>query len=173
MCRFEFRFLSTDDVRLFSTAEAGDLEGQMANMIERRETLCFAALEQDQLAAYTWFANNRIPAEYNAGGSRFAGIGLTLPEDMVYLFKAFVRPEYRGQALNNWLFYHAGEQFRREGTNWMITTTDWTNKPFQTSARRGGFTRRAHAAEWIIGGKHFYCLPRLEIRGLELFGGAA
>ena len=90
VCRFEFRFLSTDDVRLFSTAEAGDLEGQMANMIERRETLCFAALEQDQLAAYTWFANNRIPAEYNAGGSRFAGIGLTLPEDMVYLFKAFV-----------------------------------------------------------------------------------
>lgn len=142
----------------------------MANMIEQRKARCFAALDEDNLAAYAWFASDQVDAKHNTGGSRFSGIGLKLPENMVYLFNAFVFPQYRGQALNHWIYHKAGQQLHCAGKKQIVTTTDWTNKAFQRSARRGGFVKCGHAAEWIIFGHHFYRFPELGITGLKFHG---
>ncbi len=172
---FDFRFLSSDDVRRLSDELKSDaknvLKSELAALIDQRQARCFAALDQGKLAAYSWFASDQVAAEHNSGGSKFAGIGLQLPEEMVYLFNAFVSPEYRGQSLNHSIFQKAGEQFVSDGKTRIITTTDWTNKAFQKSAHRGGFVKHGHAAEWIIGSRHFYHLPKLKIPGLTFFGG--
>jgi hypothetical protein len=166
---YDFRFLSATDVRRLSDSVSGDQLRQMADVIEQGEARCFAALDQNQIAAYAWFTCDHVATKHNTGGTSFSGIGLKLPEDMVYLFKAFVLPKYRGQSLNNWIFHYAGEVFSCDGIKRIVTTTDWTNKAFQKSAYRGGFVKRGHAAEWIIAGKHFYHLPELGIPGLNFF----
>jgi len=168
---YHFRFLSAEEVRQFGACAGSDMDSQMAEMIEQHEAHCFAALDSDQLAAYSWFASGHVAAKHNSGGSRFSGIGLLMPEDMVFLFKAFVLPQYRGHALNHWIFQKAGEEFARSNKKRIVTTTDWTNWAFQKSACRGGFIQRAHSAEWVVAGKHFFYLPKLDILGLQFFRG--
>jgi hypothetical protein len=168
---YDFRFLSAEEVRQLSVCSDSDMKSLLAEMVEHREAQCFAALDLEQLAAYSWFATGQVAAVHNSGGGPFSGIGLNMPENMVYLFNAFVLPRYRGKSLNNWVFQKAGEEFSRDGKKWIVTTTEWTNKAFQKSASRGGFVQRGHALEWILAGKHFFYLPHLNIHGLNFYEG--
>ena len=163
--------LTTEQIRKFSDVSANDIDATMAEFANNREIRCFAALEEDRLAGYIWIASGRVAAEHNTGGKRFAGIGVNLPTHVVYLFKAFVVPEHRGQSLNHWLVNKAAHQLVDEKVTHIVTTTEWTNKGFQKSAKKIGFVKCGHTAEWVVGKKHYYRIPGLEIYGLTLFPG--
>ncbi len=158
---FIFRFLDPVDVIRFASKSSSGLTAEMAKLIDQGEAVCFAAVFQDKLAAYSWFAKGRVAPMHNSGGGRFNGIGLNLNDDYIYLFKALVLPEFRGNALNGWIYYLAGRKFVEDSVKYIITTTDCTNYAFQRSVEKGGFEQFGVAVEWILGNKHHYLFPRL------------
>ncbi len=169
---YSFDFITADELIRFSALEGAELKPEMAELIRSREAVCFAATVDGELAAYTWFAGGTVDAQHNCGGSQFRGIGLSLPDNMMYLFKAFVLPEHRGKSLNRWIYVRAGESFAKQDYHFIITTTDWTNLAFQRSAINGGFQRLALEGEFVVGKRHCYRLPKLSKVGVRLFGGA-
>ena len=79
---FELGFVGADDVRRLTKSGPCELRPELSAMIERGEARCFAAVNKDRLAAYCWFAQDRVSPEHNAGGNKFAGSGLSLPDKM-------------------------------------------------------------------------------------------
>lgn len=162
--------LSAAEVRRFAQSPSNDLRIQLADLIESQEARCIAVLDNNVLAGYTWFANGTVDPMHNCGGGPFKGIGLRLPAQLHFLFKAFVLPDYRGLSLNRWIFCYAAELFSNEGSSQIITTTDWSNDAFFNSATAGGFEQIGIEAEVLVFGKHRYYLPKLEQYGVSLFG---
>ena len=170
---YEFRFLDGSDIKQFSSQAGSDLKVDMAKLVESDSCYCFAALKNNELAAYTWFMQDTVAASYNCAGSEFQGIGILQPTDMIYLFKAFVLPEHRGQSLNRWITHLASEFFSRENIKTVITTTDLLNTAFLHSALTSGFSNIGYAGELVIRSRHFYYLPNTEQCNFKLISQAA
>jgi len=50
----------------------------------------------DQLTAYNFFATGELEPRYNSAGTGFKGIGIRMPENVMFMFKGYTLPEYRG-----------------------------------------------------------------------------
>ena len=132
--------------------------------LESDTVKCFAATDGGILAGYIWFTEGEVDPEHNKAGRRFKGIGMRLGPGMCYLFKAFVAPPYRGQALMGRMIHDAGLTLSRHGFDEIVTTTGLENEAFQRSAGRVGFEPTGVAVELALFGKHFFLLPRLDAR---------
>lgn len=180
---YEFRSLKADEVRAFSEAPSSELRPELTQLIETDSAICFAALykpaladthavaeNESALAGYFWLLRDKVPAEMNSGGKRFGGIAVSLPADMLFLFKAFVLKEYRGNALNSQLIAEASEALRADNITSILTTTEWNNAAFLHSVTKTGFRSVGIAAEWIVAGKTFYRCPRKDLSGARFEG---
>lgn len=167
----EFDYLTASQVREFSKDTNSELKPEMAALIESDEARCYAITHGNALAAYTWVATGDIAPKHNCGGSRFLGIGFQLPDNVAYIFKVLVLPAYRGKQLNGWMLYKLGNELSDTSIDTFITTTDWTNYPFLSSAAKSGFKPISLAGEFIVGSRHIYKLPNVGISGLLLVGG--
>ena len=88
---YAFRFLTAEEVRRLADDRANDLEAALADMLASGKDFCFAALAAGRLAAYAWFALERIEPAHAAGA------GVSYPADVAYLYKAYTHPDFRGR----------------------------------------------------------------------------
>ena len=132
---FEFRFLTADEVREYSHDISMDLEQSLGDDIDRGESLCFAALEGNHLAAYGWYAIHLAAPQH------CFDVGLRLPDDVSYMFKGFTHPNYRGRRLHAAAMGLALAELSKRGIRALISTVEWTNEASLRSCDRLGYQR--------------------------------
>lgn len=138
---FEFRFLTADEVRAFSQDPRLDLNLNMVAEVERGDSLCFAALDHENLAAYGWYAMHRAQPRH------CFGVGLELPDDVAYMFKGFTHPTYRGRRLHAAAMALALTELGHRGVRGLISTVEWTNEASLRSCDRLGYERLGRIAQ--------------------------
>lgn len=169
---FEFRFLTSAEMRSYCDAPETDMTPEAAALVEGGTVACFAALRDGALAAYACFASGRVDAEHNRASRDLQGIGLHLDDPVRFLFKAFAVPSFRGHALMSWVIFRAAETYAAMGVQEIVTTTGWTNRAFQISAERSGFIFSGWTAELNLLGRHLHRYPAIADAPFEFVEGA-
>ena len=170
------RKLSESEVAsLARDEEQNQISESIATDMKTQQIDFYAAYRNsDELAGYLLAGQGDIPAYHNSGGTPLHGIGLSLPQNVSYIFKCFVLPNMRGAGVLTHLLEAVKAELVAGGTTHLITTTDWTNTPALRSFERAGFERCGLAGEWLplgmllrlpspvaIGeGPHLYHLPK-------------
>lgn len=132
---FEFRFLTAEEITRFVSAEY-ELDERYIRRVAGGHDLCFAALYQDRLAAYGWYALGSVEAEH------CDNVALSFPADTTYMYKGFTHPDYRGQRLHGFAIRLAFEALAAERRIVrMVSTVDWLNVASRKSCERLGFYR--------------------------------
>ena len=132
---FEFRFLTSAEVREFSLDASLDLEESLGDEIDRGDSLCFAAMEGEHLVAYGWYALHQAVPQH------CFGVGLRLPDDVSYMFKGFTHPNFRGRRLHAAAMGLALAELSARGIRALISTVEWTNEASLRSCDRLGYQR--------------------------------
>ena len=123
--------LSDEYPELFSSEQAGFLEQSQARG--------FVVLDDGKLASFLWLAVEDIPGSMNHDGHTSSQLPLFLPDRMVYLFRVFVLPKYRGRRLYGAMVSELSSQLRAEGFTRIMLATDGSNYRALRSVRRIGF----------------------------------
>jgi ribosomal protein S18 acetylase RimI-like enzyme len=87
---------------------------------------CFGIWENGRLAAYCWYSTRRVPMA--AGGQPLCA----LPEHTVYLYDAYVRPEFRGRSVAGYMRHKLHGVLASEGARSFVSIS----LAFNTSTRR-------------------------------------
>ncbi len=132
---FDFRFLTAEEVMKFCLDPSLDIDQNLADEIERGESLCFAALDRGELAAYGWYAIR------SAAPRHCYEVGLRLPAEVSYMFKGFTHPNYRGRRLHAAVMGLALAALSQRGVRALISTVEWTNEASLRSCDRLGYQR--------------------------------
>lgn len=83
---------------------------------------CFGIFEAGKLAAYSWYSADRIP-------TAIAGHALCeLPDKAMYLYDAYVRPEFRGRRIAGYMRHELHQALASQGATSFISITLAFNK---------------------------------------------
>ena len=140
-----FRFLTAAEVADFARDPANELGPEFADRIVSGNDLCMAAVDGDRLAAYGWYARGSVEAEHNFGTA------MSYPEHMVYMYKGFTHPDYRGLRLHGIGMSLALQKLAESGVGSLISTVDWTNTASLRSCDKLGYRRLGRL--WSVIGK--------------------
>src|SRR5204863_9206706 len=110
-----------------------------------------------ELAGYCWFALSPAP--------HMDGAWLEFPEHVVYTYKSYVRPAFRGRGIAAALYGFADAHFLERGRTHAVLCVESHNGPSIAAARRCGFAQ-AGFAPYLVGGR----LPPLRSRGGLRYG---
>lgn len=158
---FEFRFLSAEEVARF----AADPATELSEMVERARSpydLCFAALCGDRLAAYGWYALRGIEPEH------CAGVAMSYPAEVAYMYKGLTLPDFRGKRLHGLIMGLALKALGARGVTAIVSTVDWINFPSLKSCDRLGYQNLGRFAT-VGRGDRLICVPRRALeRGVRL-----
>ena len=133
--RFEFRFLTADQIRYFAKDPVFDLCDENAERIEAGRDFCFAALGGDRLAAYGWYALECIEPEVNDN------VAMSYSEQTAYMYMGFTHPVYRGLRLHGLGMGLALKGLADYGVTSLVSMVGWTNQPSLRSCDRLGYER--------------------------------
>ncbi len=140
---FDFRFLAADQIRAAAADPANDIHAEMAERLNRGRNFCFGAFDAGRLVNYSWYAFGTIEREHSFGA------GLTLPDDTVYMHKAFTLPAYRGRRLHQATVHRAGQIFARIGVRRLVAIIEYGNRASVRSHWRLGCRRVGRF--WLVG----------------------
>jgi hypothetical protein len=124
------------------------LEPAHADRIAGGRDSCFAAIEEDRLAAYAWFARGSIEAENNRGGQENSGVAVSFPDHVAFMYKGFTLPDYRGLGLYRRINRLAMLGLGVHGVQYLLSTLDWTNHAAYRSCRQIGFVQLGRLWRW-------------------------
>lgn len=122
---------------------------------------CFGIFEAGKLAAYSWYSSGKIPTAM--GGHALC----KLPGNTLYLYDAYVRPEFRGRRIAGLMRHQLHQALAMQGATSFISITLAFNKSsrrfksklgaeeFETRflfsiARLGGFDIRLSRSEKFV-----------------------
>ncbi len=164
--RLTFRFLTPEDIRKFSGDTSNELNDSFADRIEAGQHLCFAAIAAEpsgdlRLAAYAWFSPHKVEAEYNVGKHKNTGIDFSYPDHVVFMYKGFTHPDFRGRGFYGMVNGLALRGLADRGITHILSTMDWTNNAARRSCRRLGFVELGLACRWGWGRWMHTKLPRV------------
>ncbi len=132
---FEFRFLTPSEIAAFVGAENELSDEHVARAAAGRD-LCFAALQNDRLAGYGWYALGSIEAVH------CDNTALSFPNDVAYMYKGFTHPDFRGLRLHGFAMRLALEALAAErGVTRLVSTVGWLNFASLKSCDRLGYRR--------------------------------
>jgi hypothetical protein len=131
---FTFRFLDSGEVRHFARNPSNELSEEFADRLAGGLDFCFAALSDGDLAAYSWYALGSVEAKHAFG------VALSYPSHVVYMYKGFTHPNYRGARLHGALKGLALQQLGAYGVSKLISMIHWTNAASMKSCRRIGYS---------------------------------
>jgi len=103
-----------------------ELSKRAASLVESENIFCYAAFVEEKMVAYCYFAINDLEPILNSGGWPFGGIGIRMPEDVVFSFKGFALPESRGLRLVPLCIATASKALVSEN-GWSLVTADVKN----------------------------------------------
>ena len=160
---FTFRFLSAEEIARFAEDPAYDLEPEMADRAADGRNFCFAALDGDRLAAYGWYARDWIEPEH------CDGFGLRMPPEVVYMYKGFTHPDYRGKRLHGAVMGLALRDFAADRVRALISTVEWTNDASLKSCARLGYRQLGLLARARVFGRTWWRAgAKTRERGVEI-----
>lgn len=132
---YVYRFLTPDDIARFVGPE-NELGPQHVERARAGHDLCFAALHNDRLAAFGWYALGCIEGEH------CDGVALSFPAGESYMYKGFTHPDFRGQRLHGYVMRLALEELARDrGITALVSTVSFVNWPSLKSCDRLGYRR--------------------------------
>lgn len=102
-----------------------------------RGDLCVGAYHDGVFAGYCWFALSPLP--------QMDGAWLEFPDHVVYTYKSYVRPAFRGRGIAAALYRFADALFLRQGRTHAVLCVESHNQPSIAAARRSGFADAGYA----------------------------
>ncbi|MFL6567363.1 MAG: GNAT family N-acetyltransferase [Burkholderiales bacterium] len=142
--RVDCRLLPQREVLAFCADPALDLVPSKVQAAYRRGDLCVGAFQDGELAGYCWFALSPAP--------HMDGAWLEFPEHVVYTYKSYVRPAFRGRGIAAALYGFADAHFLERGRTHALLCVESHNRPSIAAARRCGFAEAGFAA-YLVGGR--------------------
>lgn len=153
------RLLGSDDLNRLSSDPDFSINPQFLKDAANPSVQTIGAILNDSVIAMCCFAQGKVPAHLNVGGTQFRGIGVHLPKNSSYLFKVYVKGEYRGKRLVAKMLQFALHSEDAGISQSVVTTTDISNIAFKNAAERLGFKNVGYAAEAVVLGHHLFKLP--------------
>jgi GNAT superfamily N-acetyltransferase len=136
------RVMSEADVLPLCADASLDLGASKVRAAFGRGDLCVAAFDRGTVAGYCWFALSAAPHMDRAW--------LDFPADLVYTYKSYVRPAFRGRGIAAAMYCFADPALLERGRVKAIICAESHNLPSIAAARRGGFSAAGYAA--YVGG---------------------
>lgn len=146
-------------------------ESKFARAVEEDGIVGIGIAEHNKLVAHVWLHANYVPGEHNHTGNTDTELSLVLGKKTLYLFNAFVSPEFRGRRLYAAMVRIAAEKARLSGYDRIVMTTEITNSSALKSADRMGFRLGGYTRLWKFG--PFVSEERRAILGDVKFGSYA
>lgn len=112
---------------------------------EARGDRCVVALAAGRIAGYAWLAPLHAPYEDRHG--------LRVPEGMLYAYKAYVRPEYRGRGLGRALYRFGAVAAAQCGRGQLLLLVSPRNGAGIASARGAGAEDLGALVLWLSGSR--------------------
>lgn len=151
--RYQFRFLTETEVAELVLDPEMEIDDQFVSLIASGRHHCFAAIDQDRVAAYGWYSLQEIEPEH------CFGFGMSFPQNAAYMYKGFTHPDYRGQRLHGILMEQARRELHRWGVSALVSTIDWTNSASLKSSFRIGYQSLGRHIRFSIFGRQFVFTP--------------
>jgi GNAT superfamily N-acetyltransferase len=142
--RLDYRWMSEPDVLALGADAALDLTAAKVRAAYDRGDLCAGAFAGGELAGYCWFAFSAAP--------HLDGVWLDFPPDLVYTYKSYVLPAFRGRGIAAGLYRFADPESLERGRKLAIICVESHNRPSIAAAKRAGFSSAGYAA--YVGGAH-------------------
>jgi predicted GNAT family acetyltransferase len=110
-----------------------------------RGEVCAGVLHGDALVGYAWFARDAAP--------HIGGIWMDFDREAIYVYRAFVKREFRGRGIAAALYRAADARFMRAGRRYAILCIEVGNRPSFAAAQRSGATLAGSAGYWRAFGR--------------------
>jgi GNAT superfamily N-acetyltransferase len=128
----QFRALTPAEVQNFAADPVYELDGSMAERLERGHDWCFAALDGDRLVNYSWYALGSIE-------SKHCHLPISFPPNTIYLYKAFTHPDFRGAGVHRATIMHAAQRLRTLELERVVLIVEFANWHSLHAHQRLGF----------------------------------
>jgi ribosomal protein S18 acetylase RimI-like enzyme len=122
---------------------------------------CVAAFDGARLAGYCWFATAAAPHMDRAW--------LEFPPALVYTYKCYVRPAYRGRGVAAAMYCAADAVFLQRGCSEALMCAESHNWPSFAAAARAGFEPAGYAAYADGARLRVWRSPAAARRGLRFY----
>jgi ribosomal protein S18 acetylase RimI-like enzyme len=132
------RLMPEREVLALCADAALDLRPSKVHAAYLRGDLCVGAFQDGELAGYCWFALSPAP--------HMDGAWLEFPDHVVYTYKSYVRPAFRGRGIAAALYGFADAHFVERGRTHAVLCVESHNRPSIAAARRSGFAEAGYAA---------------------------
>jgi GNAT superfamily N-acetyltransferase len=159
--RTDHRLLSEREAFAACADASLDLAAEKVQAAYSRGDLCVGAFVGDTLAGYCWFAFSAAP--------HLDGVWLDFPADLVYTYKSYVRPVYRGRGMAAAMYRFADGAALVRGRKAAIICVESHNWPSIAAALRGGFSRVGYAAYRSGNRLRAWCSTAAADQGLRFF----
>lgn len=143
---FTFRFLTAAEIKRYSADPIYELAPDCVRRATSSHHFCFAVLDGQRLASYSWYAPGAIEAEHNVG------VAMSFPANAAYMYKAFTHPDYRGRRLYGAGMALALKALEERGITKLVTTVHTNNFASLASCRRLGYEQIGRI--WTLGRGH-------------------
>ena len=157
----DYRLLSKRDLLPLCADASLDLSPSKVRAAYGRGDLCVGAFERGVLAGYCWFALAAAPHLDRAW--------LEFPPHVVYTYKSYVRPAFRGRGIAAAMYRVADGLFLGRGRTHAVICVESHNWPSIAAARRSAFAAAGYAA--YVGGARLraWCSRAAAAYGLRFF----
>lgn len=127
-----------------------------------RGEVCIGAFEEEELAGYAWWTAAPAP--------HIDGLWMRFGSTAVYIYRAFVRPEYRGRGIAPALYRFADRMFLGRGRRTALMCIALGNAASLRAARRSG-ARPAGYCAYLRAGPLFLQVrsPGVKRAGYEFY----
>ncbi|HUQ25649.1 MAG TPA: GNAT family N-acetyltransferase [Burkholderiales bacterium] len=139
----DIRPVSADESIAACADPALDLAESSVRAALARGDLCVGAFHEGRLIGYSWFA-------YQAT-AHVDGIWMDFDTSAIYIYRALVRPEYRGRNIAPNLYRMPDQLFLEKGRRSAIICIDTANRPSLQAAERSGARTAGFAGYFKLG----------------------
>jgi GNAT superfamily N-acetyltransferase len=155
------RLLREPEALSLCVEPALDLAPSKIRAAYARGDLCVGAFHGADVLGYCWFAFTAAP--------HMDRVWLDFPSDVVYTYKSFVRPMFRGRGIAAAMYRFADAAATDRGRRRAIICVESHNWPSIAAARRGGFSEAGYAAYVGATRLRSWCSREAARHGLRFF----
>jgi GNAT superfamily N-acetyltransferase len=132
--------LTEEEVLLWSRDPELELDAERAKAALRRGDVCIGVTERGRPVGFVWFAFGATP--------HVQGAWVRLPAGARYLYKAFIRAQYRGRGIGPQMYVRASALCPRRGRTLGVLTVELDNARGLAASRRAGWSPIGLAGFW-------------------------
>ena len=141
----EIREVTLVEALVASADPALDLPEAIVRDSMARGDVCVGAFDAGRLIAYAWFAYETT--------AHLDGIWIGFERPAVYIYKSFVRPEFRGRGIAPGLYLFADRLFVERGRTAAVICMEATNRASVRAAEHSGARLAGFAVYWTAGSR--------------------